>query len=1273
MVTEALGERAGVDAGIVTQYGLLRAQGMDPLHAAQAVGIDPTSEIADMVETGTAELIGQDGAEAAGNFARDLMTTYGQQASDAANRTGLEQYGDRFDADTTAAITPHTVGWHATPGQIDQLNQSGSALLGEGAEAFFEPIVGQDAAEAIGEYGPRVGMEVVRAVASGGLSGGELALTGGRVAFQAATGEEFESFVGDRISTEFAETLGPAGAEALGRLTESGLRLGLNYAAGHAGANAGPDQQITDLDLDDLQDALVDLGSDQFEQLTGINPETANRLWLHAGNDNWDDQDTDDLLAATRQFVPEEARDYYDAMNALRHDDPNGAIDHLIGHTPQIVQDAWANHEAGEGVLRNVLGYDPNSSSTFLDQAGISQDDLNDALSADELARGVQQYVPSGNPPFQLPDQAQGVFQSLTQGLDIDPDDPAAPLVAHAVALQDTIQLLQQTGGPGAAPAIAQAQALMVDLGHQVDLLHDTGPVIPTAATELALQQQMMNTASQQLQALAGQGGQAAVAAQQAEAMLTQAQQAFVTNAGDPDALVAAQQQALGAALSMVQSANVGAPFGQAQAISAVTQQVVSSLAQAQAHTAAAHGVAPPPDPPPEATQEGSMAAQQEALVQAGHVLDQMVPTAGLSSAAAQQAQALIAQAQAVTGDDPEVVVATQQQLLASAAAVVQGAAAQSFLPGGDPGAAALGQQVVGLISQANSFTAMAHGVTPPPPDPYAIIANQNAALQASLTGVIATSAISDPVATQAAQRALGMVGEHQAQTTTIQQELETARAEIAATDQLAEVTQETQARAQLDDRAIAAARAQAGLDEPGAADDQVVQAHAAPTVDVALQDAMAVQHQAVEQSLMQVIGQGGPVAAAAQAAQASLAEAQTRLATSIGGQGVAPDAALTHQQQALADAMSALTASTAANPAAAAASAPALAQLQALAAQTAQASQQVHEQIQAQFGDTDDGQMTQAELTTAMAAQHQAVDGALQAMMGQGPQAAVAASQAQAALAGAQAQIASLAAQGPGAISPEQAVGIQLAAMQQAVGAMAQAGPAGVGPTQLLSSLMSQTGQALAMHQDAAAAPAVQDDPTVQGFAMGEPVPGQPVDAGDDFDDDIMAAHLREPAAAGDAQQDGLLSRLDADGDGVIDRGIVGPHITATADDPMGDMQWEDAQADALTGEVAPAPDTAPVMADPTDDAVQPQWDDAPAEPAPMPVDDAPDEDLDDAPDPAPAPEPVAEAPEPVAPIDVPDDAPDPVAVDDDTPDLPDDPPPDPEPVTHDDNDYFG
>jgi hypothetical protein len=1284
LVTEVLGERAGVDTEVVVHYGLLRGQGMDPLTAAQAVGLDPQSDALDMIETGTRELIGDDGAAAARDFARDLMATYGQQASDLSNRTGLEQYGDRFDpSNPGAAMTPHDPGWTATAGQVNQLTQSGEHFAGEAAEAFFEPIVGQDAAEAIGEYGPRVGMEVIRAVASGGLSGGELALTAGHTAFQVATGEEFESFIGDRISTEFAGTLGEDGAALLGRLTESGLRVGLSYAAGHTGADAGPDQHVTDIDLDDVKDALIELGSDRFEALTGINPSDANRLYIHANSGNWDAEDTDDLLAVTRQFVPEDQRDFYDAMNALRHDDPEGAINALIHRAPQPIQDAWAQHTDSNSALNQVLGYDPNAGSSFLDQAGISDRDVNDFLHADEVARGIDPFTPSGSPPH-LPADGESMFHALTQGLDVDPADPAAPLVAHAVALQDTIQLLQATGGPGAQPAIAQAQALMADLGRQVDLLHDTGPVIPSAATEFAAQQQVLHDAQQSLQQLASFGGAAAGAAQGAQALITQAQQAFVTNAGDPQAVVEAQLQALSAAMSAVQGAAMGAPPATVGAVSAFAQQTTQLLAAAQSHTSAAYGLAPPPPAPPEATQEGSLAAQQDALAHAGQMLQQLAPTAGLSAAAAQQAQALIAQAEAVTGDDPATVAATQQQLLTTAAGVLQGAAAQGFLPGQDPGAAVLSQQAAQLVSQASSYTAMAHGITPEPPDPYEVIAQQNAALQGALAGVISTNAISNPQAVAAAQQALGLVGAQQSRLGEMRQELEQAQIERATEN--AEALREAAAQADdptagapLSDEAIAAARAQAGLDQQQHLPDDdgaAAPVHAPPTVSADLQDSMVAMHQALNQSLLQLGAQNPAMAGAAQAAQAQLATAQTQLNTALAGQGVAPDAALAAQQHAITQVLGTLGA---AGPAAA----PAIAQAQGLLAQSTQAQAQIHEQIAAQYGDeaatpAAGGEMTAADLQTAMAAQHQAVDVALQQMMGQGPQAAVAASQAQAALAGAQAQIAQLAAQGPGALSPDHAVENQLAAMQQAAALVAQTGGPGAAPTQLLQSLMSQTGQALQLQQAAAEA-APQDDLTVQGFARGEPVPGQPIgpDADDDFDDDIMAGHLQPEAGAG--QPSDLMSRLDADGDGQIDRGILGPRVTAAdPDDPFGDADWHDAQGDALLGDqVTPA--TAPMepaahLADDLPDDTPWQAD---AAAVPPPADDGPDA-LDDGGDldggAVPPPPDLADVDvAPVAPVepDVPDDVPDAPPVDD-TPDLPDAPEPPPEPVTHDDADWL-
>jgi hypothetical protein len=132
-------------------------------------------------------------------------------------------------------------------------------------------------------------------------------------------------------------------------------------------------------------------------------------------------------------------------------------------------------------------------------------------------------------------------------------------------------------------------------------------------------------------------------------------------------------------------------------------------------------------------------------------------------------------------------------------------------------------------------------------------------------------------------------------------------------------------------------------------------------------------------------------------------------------------------------------------------------------------------------------------------------------------------------------------------------------------------------------------------------------------------------------------------------------MQRLDPDGDGQINRGIAGPQVAADDDDdPFGGAQWQDTQEDALLGDQVPA---AAVADDPVDDdATGPQGFDEPM---------APVDDVASAPDPAP---PAVD--EPVVPVDVPDDVPD--APVDEAPDLPDEPPPPPEPVTHDDEDWL-
>ena len=481
LISEAVGQDIGQPPETVMHYGLLRAQGMDPMQAAQKVGIDPTSELAEQVEEVTRPLIGEDGAAAVSQFARDLMTVYGQQASDLTNRSGLEQYGDRFDAaNPGAAMTRHDPGWVTSRSEVDMLTDSGVRATGETLEAIWEPIVGQDAAEAIGEYGPRIGMEVFRTVATGGMSNGQAALTAARYGFEVATGQQFEDFVNDSVSREFAGVLGEDGAELLGQLTESGLRLGLGYAASHADGSA-PDQHITDIDLDDFKDALIDFGLDQFRDLTGVDPNVANRLLLHAGNDNWTDQDSRDLVTVFRPIVPSEVRDIYDAAAAARNDDPDGALRALRGRLPEPLRSVFDEQQSSDSTMRNLFGSDPNASNSILDRMGVSTDDLNRMLSEDEAARGVEPHQPTGLGGATMQDLAAGAFDSMLGDVNIEPDDPAAPLVAQAVALQDTIGLLMTQGGPGAAAAIGQAQTMLVDLGRQVDLMHDTGPVTPSA------------------------------------------------------------------------------------------------------------------------------------------------------------------------------------------------------------------------------------------------------------------------------------------------------------------------------------------------------------------------------------------------------------------------------------------------------------------------------------------------------------------------------------------------------------------------------------------------------------------------------------------------------------------------------------------------------------------------------------------------------------------------------------------------------------------------
>jgi hypothetical protein len=1302
LVTEALGEDIGMDAGTITQYGLLRAQGMDMMHAAQAVGIDPTSEVAAAVEAGTADLIGDDGAAAAANFARDLMNTYGQQASDAANRSGMEQYGDRFDPNTTAAVVPHTVGWQTTNAQVEMLTQSGERAWGEVTEALFEPIVGQDAAEVMGEYGPRIGVEVFRTIATGGLSGGQAALTAGRLGFQVATGEEFEDFVNRSVSDEFSGPLGEDGARLLGQLTESGLRLGLNYAAGHAGGNT-PDTHITDLNLDDFKRALIDFGVDEFRDLTGVDPEIANRLILHAGNDTWTEQDSDDLLAGIRPFIPDEQQDIYDALVAGANEDPAGALEALRNRLPEPIREIYDRTVAADDALESVLGYNPNAGTPVLDRLGVSRADLETALAADEADRGVDPYEPPAPGEAATDVQQEDVFQSLTAGLHVDPGDPAAPLVAQAVALQDTIALLQTQGGPAAQPAIAQARALLEDLDHQVDLIHPPQEVVPSAATELAAQAQMMQLASDSLDALAAQGGPAAAAAQQAQALIVSAQRAFVDNATDPAAIVAAQNAALSGAMSVVQNATFGMNFAQAATVSGLAQQTTSFLAQAQGHTAAAHGLAPPPAPEPELTQADAEIAQQTAMDQANQLLTAMAATSPMTAGAVQQAQALLTQAHdiAAAGGDPAAIVGAQQAALSGAMAMIQGAGAQSAALG-MPQGAVLSQQVTAFLGEAQAHSALANGYEPPLPDPYAIIAGQNAQLQGALVNIAGQANPMNPASMQAAQVAqvaLGLSAQSQSRILSVQDQLLEAQAHAAdGPDPVETAVRENQVRAaDLDDDALADARARAGIPDPV---DERAAAHEAAehrVIDPDLQAAMAAQHEAVDASLQAMQFQGPQGAIASQQAMAALANVQAQMNAAVHAQGASaftPERAMDLQQQALGQALQSVVTSGAPGAQQAAQ------QLQTLMVQTQQAAAQLAppaSDLRA-HGEVVDGPaagastaMAAEDLQNAMATQHQLISQSLAGMMGEGPMAAAMSTQAQAVLAGAQAQITAAAQiRGPGALTPERAMEIQQQALGQALQAVAAAPtPASAAAAQQLSTLMGQSQQAAAhlvetqaaameaqtrmarpeLDERAAAHEQAVDlqDPGderaaahAQGIVQGDQAMRhlEQVDPPeDDFDDDIMATHLRQGAPLAEDGRSDVMARLDPDGDGQINAGIAGPHATAAAEDPMGEMDWQDARGDALTGDAEPAPVPTAATAEPVEAGWQDETPDEPPAPAPEPEPAA-----------TPDPEPVAEAPEPVAPIEVPDvpDEPPP------PPDVPDEPPPDPEPVTHDDAEWL-
>jgi hypothetical protein len=724
--------------------------------------------------------------------------------------------------------------------------------------------------------------------------------------------------------------------------------------------------------------------------------------------------------------------------------------------------------------------------------------------------------------------------------------------------------------------------------------------------------------------------------------------------------------------MGLVQTAAIGAPFAQLGAIQGIAQQTSQLLAQAQSHTAAAHGLAPPPPPPPEATQEGSLAAQQAALAEASQLLTGMTAASPMSAGAAQQAQALISQAQAVTGDDPQEIVATQQQLLAAAVGSLQAVGAQGPVTDGGH-AAALSQQVAAVIGEANAFTAMAHGVQPPMPDPYELISMQNAILQGSLSGIASASAATNPQAMQAAQQALGLVGANQARMSRIQQELTEAQAEARVAEQAPPAS-----RLDLESDAIAAARAQAGVGEGRVVDERAA-AHAAaedfvPSVSSDLQEALVIQHQAVNSALNAMLAQGGAGATAAQQVQARLAEVQETINAAATGRGIAPDAALAAQQQAITQAIQTVVASG--SPAASGVAQ----QMQALMAQSQQASTQVRAQIAEHYGDTPANPA--ADLQTAMAAQHQVVDQTLHAMMGAGPQAMVAAQQAQQVLTAAEARIAGAPAAGPGAISVDQAVAIQQAAYAQALQAVAATGGVGASATASIQQLMAQTQQAAArlaetavdptttradeaMAQRAAGTASQADDAMAQRAAAGQQTASQ---ADDGFDDDIMAAHLQ--GAPGD-QRSEVMQRLDPDGDGHINRGIIGPRGVATGlddapDDELGELDWQASAGDALTGDAPAEPVGAPMAAAPM--AEEPD-----AAPAPMPVDEAP-QPVEAAPPPPPPPLP--------EPDDVPDDLPaEPVDVAEPEPAPEPDPEPapsyeapepEPEPVTHDDGDYF-
>jgi hypothetical protein len=346
----AVRDVAGDELGTAADIAVRRGQGDDIVQAARGAGVDPTEAVGQVAEEAARPIIGEDGAAAAGRLGRAVTDAYGDEAAAAANDGGMSNYGSRgATLDPSAPTTSGTVGasmttrYESTREQEQEITAAAKDASGEVLEAVAEPIVGQEAAEVIGKYGPEIGYEVLRTTLSGGTSAAQAGVNAFRQGYQMATGEPFEQAIGAGIADELRPLLGD-GADIVGRGLGLGLQVGLDAAV----SGEAPDLDDLDApDIDQLKAAGLALLNDEVRDLTGLDPDALVTFTDHLSNGTLTEEDVGTLLDVTKRLAPDEAAPFIDAGRAFYEGDPDAALESLVPALPQELQDAYA---AGQSI-----------------------------------------------------------------------------------------------------------------------------------------------------------------------------------------------------------------------------------------------------------------------------------------------------------------------------------------------------------------------------------------------------------------------------------------------------------------------------------------------------------------------------------------------------------------------------------------------------------------------------------------------------------------------------------------------------------------------------------------------------------------------------------------------------------------------------------------------------------------------------------------------------------------------------------------------------------